>query len=209
MDIVKDLRENLVQGKKVQVEELTNQALKKGLSPEEILNEGLIAGMDIVGNIAAAVCDLWSNESVQNTRLLSGYAPEVFSEILAYDCRLMNESIKNGSQKSLQKSLIGCDEFNSVQALIISPKSSFEIAKGIIKENRDFARVHRAGSRSCQIIRDAIDNHLLDVSEREKKWLDIIQDDLSRYSAEEALLDHSLACYSHTIQTEDYGIEKL
>lgn len=89
MDIVKDLRENLVQGKKVQVEELTNQALKKGLSPEEILNEALIAGMEIVGNIAAAVCDLWSNESVQNTRLLSGYAPEVFSEILAYDCCLM------------------------------------------------------------------------------------------------------------------------
>ena len=43
-----------------------------------------------VGNIAAAMCDLWSNESVQNVRLLSGNAPEAFTELLAYDCRLMN-----------------------------------------------------------------------------------------------------------------------
>ena len=43
-----------------------------------------------VGNIAAAMCDLWSNESVQNIRLLSGNAPEAFAELLAYDCRLMN-----------------------------------------------------------------------------------------------------------------------
>jgi methanol--5-hydroxybenzimidazolylcobamide Co-methyltransferase len=40
-----------------------------------------------VGNIAAAMCDLWSNESVQNIRLLAGNAPEVFTEVLAYDCR--------------------------------------------------------------------------------------------------------------------------
>jgi methanol--5-hydroxybenzimidazolylcobamide Co-methyltransferase len=43
-----------------------------------------------VGNIAAAMCDLWSNESVQNVRLLSGNAPEAYTELLAYDCRLMN-----------------------------------------------------------------------------------------------------------------------
>ena len=43
-----------------------------------------------LGNIAAAMCDLWSNESVQNVRLLSGNAPEAFTELLAYDCRLMN-----------------------------------------------------------------------------------------------------------------------
>ena len=35
-----------------------------------------------LGNIAAAMCDLWSNESVQNVRLLSGNAPEVFTELL-------------------------------------------------------------------------------------------------------------------------------
>ncbi len=43
-----------------------------------------------LGNIASAMCDLWSNESVQNVRLLSGNAPEAYAELLAYDCRLMN-----------------------------------------------------------------------------------------------------------------------
>ncbi len=39
-----------------------------------------------VGNISASMCDLWSNESVQNIRLLSGNAPEAYTELLAYDC---------------------------------------------------------------------------------------------------------------------------
>ena len=47
-----------------------------------------------MGNIAAAhVGDLWSNESVQNIRLLSGSAPEAYTERLAVrlpadECRL-------------------------------------------------------------------------------------------------------------------------
>ena len=48
------------------------------------------AHFSAVGNIASAMCDLWSNESVQNVRLLSGNAPEAFAELLEYDCRLMN-----------------------------------------------------------------------------------------------------------------------
>jgi len=51
-----------------------------------------------VGNIAAAMCDLWSNESVQNVRLLAGNAPEVFTESLIYDCRLMNVASSRGAE---------------------------------------------------------------------------------------------------------------
>ncbi len=46
-----------------------------------------------LGNIAGAAADLWSNESVQNIRLLSGSAPEAFLELLSYDCRLFNTAI--------------------------------------------------------------------------------------------------------------------
>ncbi len=49
-----------------------------------------------IGNIASAMCDLWSNESVQNVRLLSGSAPEAFTELLVYDCRLMNAATAKG-----------------------------------------------------------------------------------------------------------------
>ena len=42
--------------------------------------------------MAACLADLWSNESVQNIKLLGGMAPTVSFELLAYDCRLMNEA---------------------------------------------------------------------------------------------------------------------
>ena len=40
-----------------------------------------------LGNIAAAYADTWSNESVQNVRLLAGMAPTCYLEQLIYDCR--------------------------------------------------------------------------------------------------------------------------
>ena len=66
-----------------------------------------------LGNIAAAMCDLWSNESVQNVRLLSGNAPEVFTEILAYDCRLMNAATAAGGALALRDWMTASDEWLS------------------------------------------------------------------------------------------------
>ncbi|NMA64775.1 MAG: methanol--corrinoid methyltransferase, partial [Clostridiaceae bacterium] len=54
------------------------------------------AHLSPLGNIAAAVADLWSNESVQNIKLLGGMAPTVSMEQLIYDCRLMNEASTKG-----------------------------------------------------------------------------------------------------------------
>ena len=49
-----------------------------------------------VGNIACACADLWSNESVQNIKLLSGMAPAAYAEQLEYDTRLMNAATDAG-----------------------------------------------------------------------------------------------------------------
>ncbi|HEX9934409.1 MAG TPA: methyltransferase MtaB domain-containing protein, partial [bacterium] len=58
------------------------------------------AHMSPIGNIASAMCDLWSNESIQNIKLLGGMAPTVSLEQLAYDCRLMNRSLENQSEQT-------------------------------------------------------------------------------------------------------------
>jgi len=47
------------------------------------------AHLSPVGNVAAAACDTWSNESVQNIKLLGAMAPVVCVEQLIYDCRLL------------------------------------------------------------------------------------------------------------------------
>lgn len=47
-----------------------------------------------IGNIAASVADLWSNESVQQVKLLSGFAPVVSMEQLNVVFEIANEIIK-------------------------------------------------------------------------------------------------------------------
>ncbi len=159
-----------------------------------------------MGNIAAAVCDLWSNESVQNVKLLSGFAPEVFTEILAYDCRLMNLASKNGLANNYQKLLVDSDEFKSVHAFIISPESSFKIAQAIVDEKDDFNRTHRAGLVACQLMREAVEAKNLVLSDREMNWLDRIQDDLELYTDEQKVLEYGNNNFGEKYLPDEYGI---
>ena len=86
-----------------------------------------------VGNVAGALCDLWSNESVQNVRLLSGSAPEAFLESLAYDCRVMNQALRSGTQREYRDLLVESDVHLSPQALVLSPDSTIRIAEAIVR----------------------------------------------------------------------------
>ncbi|MEA3431511.1 MAG: B12-binding domain-containing protein, partial [candidate division WOR-3 bacterium] len=49
MDILKQIVENLQQGNNKRISELVRQALKQKIPAKEILDNGLIAGMDIIG----------------------------------------------------------------------------------------------------------------------------------------------------------------
>ena len=49
MSILNEICENLQKGKAKVVKELVAQAVEEGISPELILNDGLLAGMNIVG----------------------------------------------------------------------------------------------------------------------------------------------------------------
>ncbi len=49
MDLLKDLTESVITGNATRTVELTEKALDEGLSASQILNDGLIAAMEIVG----------------------------------------------------------------------------------------------------------------------------------------------------------------
>ncbi len=49
MSLLQELSESIIRGKLPDAERLTTQALAEGISPAEILNQGLIAGMNVVG----------------------------------------------------------------------------------------------------------------------------------------------------------------
>ena len=49
MDILKELAASIISGNAVKAEDLTQKALEDGLTPSEVLNKGLVAGMNVVG----------------------------------------------------------------------------------------------------------------------------------------------------------------
>ena len=110
-----------------------------------------------LGNIAAAMCDLWSNESVQNVRLLSGNAPEVFTELLAYDCRLMNAAAASkGGALQMRDWMTLSDEWLSPQAAVLSPDATIKIAAAIVGADSPYHRTIAAGRAAVEILDEGI-----------------------------------------------------
>src|SRR5208283_5437614 len=142
-----------------------------------------------LGNIAAAMCDLWSNESVQNVRLLSGNAPEVFTELLAYDCRLMNAAAAgNGGALQMRDWMTLSDEWLSPQAAVLSPDATIRIATAIVGADSPYRRTIAAGRAAVEILNDGIAKEKLRLSSKEQKWLTRIADALDSLPENEGAL---------------------
>ena len=135
-----------------------------------------------LGNIAAAACDLWSNESVQNVRLLSGNAPEAYTELLAYDCRLLNAAASRGHALQLRDWLCCSDEDFSPQAAILTPAATFRIAKAIVSADTPYHRTVAAGLAAVQELRRRT------LAPKEAQWLDRIEAQLVALPAGEDTL---------------------
>ncbi|HYW45387.1 MAG TPA: methyltransferase MtaB domain-containing protein [Bryobacteraceae bacterium] len=160
-----------------------------------------------VGNIAAAMCDLWSNESVQNVRLLSGNAPEACTESLAYDCRLMNTAAQNGCAAMLRDWLTQSDEWLSPQAAVLSPTAAVAIARAIVAEKDDYRRTVAAGQAALGVLRGGVEAGLLKLTAMERKWFDRIDRELSELPPTgERLLEESMATYGNFVDLASYGL---
>src|SRR5271157_2249236 len=139
-----------------------------------------------LGNIAAAMCDLWSNESVQNVRLLSGNAPEVFTELLAYDCRLMNiAALSEGGALQLRNWMTASDQWLSPQAAVLSPEATIKIATAIVGADTPYRRTIAAGHAAVEILKDGIAQERLTLTRKEQQWLTRIEDALNAFPKDE------------------------
>ena len=125
-------------------------------------------GSAALGNIASAMCDLWSNESVQNVRLLSGNAPEAYAETLAYDCRLMNVATARHQALTLRDWLTESDEWLSPQAAILSPRAVCRIATAIVSAPDTYRRTVAAGQTAVAILREGQAAGMLKLSPKER-----------------------------------------
>jgi methanol---5-hydroxybenzimidazolylcobamide Co-methyltransferase len=160
-----------------------------------------------VGNIAGSLCDLWSNESVQNVRLLSGSAPEAFLESLAYDCRVMNEALRSGQERQYRDMLVESDVHLSPQALVLSPESTLRIARAIIREKTPYRRTCAAAREAVDLITVAVRGGLLVLPKRESEWLNKIESELdSLPDAEEDLMAPMIESYGSLFSPASYGL---
>lgn len=130
-----------------------------------------------LGNIAAATCDTWSNESVQNIKLLGGMAPTCYVEQLIYDCRLMNQALADGRDAALRfrKWLVNSDAGLDPQAYVLTPESALTIAEAIVKAPNPVAAGKAAALTAVRLLREAKQEGQLKIHPREIPWLDRIQ----------------------------------
>lgn len=161
-----------------------------------------------LGNIAGAAADLWSNESVQNVRLLSGNAPEAFMELLAYDCRLFNVAHKKNEALHLRDMLVDSDIPLNVEALILEPNIVIDIAQAIVNEDGGYKRTKAAVKIAFDAIAKAVSEGRVEIAEMEKSWLPRLESEIDALpDNEEEALENLKSTYGTLFQPKAYGLE--
>ena len=148
-----------------------------------------------VGNIVQAVCDTWSNESVQYVRLLSAYAPTVSMEHLAYDCRLMNTAGKTHEGAiRLRDWAIDSDAGLDPQAWVLRPDVALRISEKIIEQSTPYLQTRAAALWAAEEIAEAVQSGQLAVSKREERWLSKMRAEIDELPDDEnELIEEMLA----------------
>jgi methanol--5-hydroxybenzimidazolylcobamide Co-methyltransferase len=149
------------------------------------------AHLSHVGNVAAAMADLWSNESVQNVKLLGGMAPTISLEQLVYDCRLMNAASRRGDAEALllRDLFVESDAALDPQAYVLAPDVVLAIARRMAARDTPFARALEAARAAVAALRDGAASGRLRIEEREAVWLDTMDEQLATIGDEGAFTD--------------------
>lgn len=145
------------------------------------------AHLSPIGNLPMAYCDLWSNESVQNVKLLGGMAPTVSMEQLIYDCRLMNLATEKGDATALElrNLLVESDAYFDPQAYIFTPENVIEIAQTIVDAPSHYLAGRSVALKTVEILRNGMTDKKVDIQPREQVYLDFMQSALEEMPDDE------------------------
>lgn len=166
------------------------------------------AHLSPLGNIASAYGDLWSNESVANSKLLGGMAPTVYFEQLTYDCRLMNQSILKGQELMLRDLLVSSDMFLDPQAFILAPENVIAISQVMVDSSNYIEAAKMGALKGLELIEKAYKEGSLLIDEREEIWIDMMKNDLSEIPADEGLFtdDRLPTLNTDIVKLKEYGL---
>lgn len=160
-----------------------------------------------VGNVAACCADLWSNESVQNVKLLAGMAPIVSLEQLEYHARLMNTASGSGGAVALQRLFAGSDRHLDPQAFVLDPANVIAISRELVAGTNYVDAAVRAALKAMDLIEEAHAGGALSVPESEVGWLAMLREALEDTPREEsALVEQMLPLYGDKFLPAEYGL---
>jgi methanol--5-hydroxybenzimidazolylcobamide Co-methyltransferase len=147
------------------------------------------AHLSPLGNIAGAMADTWSNESVQNVKLLAAMAPTCYLEQLAYDCRLMNTASEHGSDAArlLRDCMVESDAGRDPQAWILRPESVIDISSAIVSAKDHYSAGRAAAAAAIRCMRDGSESGALTIPKRELQWLSRMEATISDLPADESV----------------------
>ena len=141
-----------------------------------------------IGNIACACTDLWSNESVQNIKLLSGMAPTAYMEQLEYDVRLMNQASLEGEAvaETLKNLYVRSDQYTDPQALILAPENVIRISEKLIQGDSYLANAKYGALEALDIIDEALQSGQMVLPEMETSYIPILREDILSIQEDES-----------------------
>jgi methanol--5-hydroxybenzimidazolylcobamide Co-methyltransferase len=150
--------------------------------------ESACAHLSPVGNIARVTTDLWSNESVQNVKLLGGMAPTVSLEQLVYAARLMNNATRHGHDAALtlRDWFAETDVPYDPQAYVLRPDVVLKLAAEIVAEPTPYRQVRRAALATLEALRTAYANKEFALGGREGTWLNSLSAQADELPEDEA-----------------------
>jgi len=144
------------------------------------------AHADLMGNLTAQVCDLWSNESVEYHAEFAGTSVQCWLGSLGYEAALMNTAKQAGQDKILRDLYMATDRVRSPEGFILAYDNAYKIGEAIVSEGKNiYLRAKAAGLKAAELIDEAASNGQLKLNKMERDTLSTIMADLKALPDEE------------------------
>ena len=157
------------------------------------------AHCDMMGNLIAQVCDLWSNESVEYHPEFGGSSVQCWLSVIGYEASLMNAAKQLKQDKVLRDVYVASDRFRSPEAFILAFDNAYKIGQAIVEVGDNYyLRAKAAGLKAAELIQESNKQGKLQLSAQERDTLEKILTDLRALPDEEGkFVDWALKEYAN------------
>jgi methanol--5-hydroxybenzimidazolylcobamide Co-methyltransferase len=146
------------------------------------------AHADLMGNLIAQVCDLWSNESVEYHSEFGGSSVQCWLGSIGYEAALMNMAKQLKQDRLLRDLYMATDRYRSPEAFILAYDNAYKVGQAIAEYgNEVYLRAKAAGMTAARLIEEENKAGKLRLSKHEQDMLRKMITDLSALPEEESL----------------------